>query len=203
MTLLIVKLVAYEFDYPTIQLKDLDIGSMKLIKHQTVSNVYYDAESEYYHKIWKPNYKRIPVFQKALELGFFDGISIIDYIIIDESSVIRGYSIRKLGSEFTYKIWKKCRSPYLLHEPDVIKYSKIEQDKLVDLFQRLAVASLKTNIFYLDISLGNIKEYEGRFYLIDLDSIYTQDEIKRKKTGLDPKHIEWVLSFVQQKEYHE
>ena len=161
----------YNFDFykwginfvDKVQLQDLILDNLKIVinKYNRVTDdginhgrsVYYDADKKQYIKIFHPEYCRLNNFKEALQSNFLNGLCPALIKLIYNGDNLVGY-ICKEGSHPT----------------------EIPKDFLTTILRNCK----KRNKIYYDIVPQNIiKLPNGEYSLIDLESVYSLDELNK------------------------
>lgn len=129
--------------------------------------VYLDKSKNIYYKIWNSNYYFAQTFSEAFKSGFYDDISSLKIIIIDNVLNIRGYGTEQKNKIQTYELVTIDRNSFF--EIREIQFQK--NKKYIRLFSNLIQKIKKTGYVYLDLHLDNLAQDENNFYIIDLESI--------------------------------
>lgn len=104
-------------------------------------------------------------FKKAMSVCFFDTLIPNDVsIFFDRNSNQYGYKYKKLNDIKT-----------------------IDTDKMKNLINRLIFQTKMHGLFYTDLTIDNVKEYENQYFIIDLDNV-TSIEIYKKFKDWAPFH---------------
>jgi hypothetical protein len=160
---------AGNMELETFQLKDIEIGRMKLIKETCTWHgnqdhsrwVFKDSKKssinsdKHYFKIWNPTYIRRDNLLKALEAGFLDEQTTpaLSGLIVHKG-LCRGY------------VMKECKPDLKLSLNE--SYYKLIKEK-----------SKYTGFFHIQFSPCHVMKYEGRFSLIDLEGIFPLSELDK------------------------
>ncbi len=145
-------------------------------------SVYFNED--FYCKIWGKDPDRCSHFYTLYEERIFHEIAPLTALIFDEENLCRGY------------ITKKC-APLV---PDVdftcrdmrMPYSQVKNPKAFTLFLHKFVEIFEaTGYIFSDITRRvNFGKYGDRYYLIDLDDIYT---IKQLRARMSQKQVDLHL----------
>ena len=122
--------------------------------------VIHDEEKDLYYKIFDDDYCRRENFERALHMGFFDGLAPALHSVIvhpELNDEIVGYATEAgtpLGTEFD----------------DILKELRF--------YERVLGKVKETKMFYYDLVASNIiRTKDGELSLIDLESVYNLDEL--------------------------
>ena len=169
------------YDYPIIYLEDFDFNQLKKIKYtqRNIKNfyraLYMHAQFPYVIKLWSEEYPDTKRFLDALKVHFYKNLAPLDFIILDKNNVCRGYITKKLNSN--NKNFSLLKGIY---EKGSFHYFPLshQQKEFQILIQQLKQKFLSTNVVYIDLIPENIVfDDDGNFYLIDLESIRTKEEL--------------------------
>src|SRR3990167_2761373 len=183
----------------SILLESLDLSSLSVTKiaEDSVSSRCVYRDNNFFYKVWNVTYPRVPTFIVALQKGYFDHLALIDKLIVDRDGNCRGYIIRR-ADHMGDSAGIKC---YTNAEKHVVFLDALQQNKE---YRRLYGAIIKRvmshGFVYLDFTPGNVIEYSLRYYLIDLESVYTVAELQdmwNKQRGLFVSHLKVLPSDFQ------
>ena len=140
-----------------------------------------DPGTKQYYKIWHETYFRGKYFYKAFNAGYYeeDIVPALVGVIVQES-ICRGY------------VMEECK--------ELSKTEKSEKKWVGKFLTPLIEKIHQTGYFYYDFADANIRAYEGKFCLIDLDSIYPFSDYEELKKGkhkggklIKNPFYEWIL----------
>ena len=129
--------------------------------------VYFNPKTDQYIKLWNNDFFWKKYFQKAGQ-KFFEGISLLQDVIIDNNGNILGYITPKADS---------------------VNHTTLDKSKLNNLIERVYENSKKYNIIYVDFKPTNIVEKDSVYYLIDLEPAVPINEL------LQIPSIEQILQY--------
>ena len=135
--------------------------------------VLFDPKKRLFYKIFHPDYVRRKYFVQAIKQNFYDGMVPALIGLIYDGNMLVGY-VTKQGKPLSTSEYDTHLMPVVLEE-------------------MLRKAVNKTGMFYYDLISPNVVELEdGSFSLIDLDSIYTLEQLPNiHKHNAKVKHDSW------------
>lgn len=169
---------------PIVNLKDIDFSELRsVLKVSDASHtrtVYIDQDEQFYYKVWSANYFRAVHFESALNAGFYETLAPLTGIIYDEQNKCRGYILKKgvlvkhHPTKYNIKITPVGRYEH------ITPISQQTNKEYIEFYWKILKTSKETGFAYIDLSAVNIIYLEGKFQLIDLESI---EPIKQMNTN--------------------
>lgn len=136
--------------------------------------LFYNPMDEEYYKVWPEN---LTVWGRnigatlllAINSGYFDGIANIKSVLIADSGNCVGYITDKMEvfKDHDPRI-SSMRNKHGLYRIDPVTR---QNQQYQDLFNRLLRNTEKTGFFFYDIVHLNLAEHDGRYHVIDFDSV--------------------------------
>jgi hypothetical protein len=150
------------------------------------------SDEKFIYKIWNADYDRSECFVRACEEGYFQNLTQIVSLIFDSNQKCRGYIMPK-GRPLEITHLSPSEAVYTVSEAGTIVSWDIYDVRYHALLSA-AISSLDTSSFvFLDFSPYNIVEIDRKYYLMDLDSVYSFEEVQEwssNKSG----YLHFVLS---------
>lgn len=197
------QLFSVEIDpsYPRTNLRDVKIGLLKLIKTIETADitvkrsVYLDQKNQLVYKLWDPTYVYNERFIKALNARYYDELAPLHSIIVQNQKCC-GY-VTYLG----IPLEEIKNGPALL---DYKPFSE-QSDEFLQFVQLLQETSLQKQLFYVDFTAENCIRYNGNIYLVDLEPVFSLQELKEMANGVKyylrspPEYIHFLETLLPPK----
>jgi len=185
-----------------VEIKSIDFDNLTVIRNTydridaTGVNhgraIYFDSKKNLYYKIFHKDYVRGENFEKALSIGFFEGMTPALESVIYDDNIVVGYV--SMGGK-------------------ILSDSEFDIDLIPDGFTEKLLDKIKeTKMFFYDFVPSNIIRLDdGQLSLIDLESVYDMNdlfEIHKHNAKVKPDFLydeiysEWrkqmkPISFIQ------
>ncbi len=138
--------------------------------------VYADKNRQTYYKLWTEQYENAKHFLNAFNAGFYDGLTSLIGIIVDEDGYCRGY-ITKAGTasnqQLVYEKFKRGKTRCTAVAP----LDKRTDPAYKTFYSQLCTNVEKTGYVFTDLAPPNIVLVDNHYALIDLDSVIPLSEI--------------------------
>lgn len=118
--------------------------------------LYLDNENNRYIKVWNKSYFYKPFFDQAYKSGFYNDNTLITQVLDDGFGGYLGY------------VTEKCQP---------VTYATVDKNKLNELIDRVAAKCFKYNMVYIDSTIDNIVEKDGKYYKVDLEPVIPIDKL--------------------------
>lgn len=149
-------------------------------KAQTRQN-FFSRDDKMYYKTWVVDWENADVVEHAIQKGFFTTELVPNFrgIIKDKNGKNRGYALSKVPNNSLLSNFNAIDSPkqYLKAKlKGTLKKSKLAsklmcKKKFYNLIYRLFSQSLKTELFFMELSLPNLWANQSEYQIFDLDCI--------------------------------
>lgn len=146
------------------KLSDIDTTNFKIVKDHRNKGIhsrvlYFDPETEKFIKIWGRDFMYKKYFEHVCNtyMEFFSDISLLEEVIKDDKGTILGYVMPRGIS---------------------VGLKSVDDGKLNDLVVRLTNKCKKFNIVYLDLTIANIIQKDGVYYIVDLEETVSVNHLK-------------------------
>jgi len=167
--------------YPIIQYETLDFMQLEIRKIADKvcleRFVYYDPISTMYVKVWLSNFSRNRTFIRALALDYYKDLAPISGIILDGNGTCRGYVTHSL--DHANLSLALCLNK---HKYTCLQEAAKQNYAYKKFYQQLIQRSEETLLYYLDFVPGNIVMDHTSYYLVDLESVYSIEELRRLRS---------------------
>lgn len=152
--------------------------------------VFYEPASNAYIKIWSQGYSKISNFYSALACNYYEGLSPLLGIIIDKNMQYRGYATYgKHNKNLNLKL-KENRHRYLCLA------DAAEQNTYFHMmYKSLLKKYLESDLFYFDLVPSNIVTDYFAYYIIDLESLFTRQELCELR-NLSPERFTYLMEHL-------
>jgi len=160
-------------DFPTIQLKDIDLAHYKRIKFGVEKGaaraVYIANEGDHFVKIWDAHFWRSPYFLQGLKSGFYDKENTPLIAIIYENRKCRGYITR------TGKVL--CKSN-LTNRGSFLPIKQQTDPAYIHFYNDLLKRINSLGYVYIDFSPSNIVLENNKIKIIDLEPLLPLSKVR-------------------------
>lgn len=181
--------------WPSIQYESIDFSTLYLCKEAGKGNayrrVYLDQQNQLFIKEWGIHYQPSIYFQEACLLDYYQELTPLKEIIYDKNGLCRGY--------VTYAGESPIPLSVELNEEGYFRLkSALDQPRMYhQLYSQIIEKILTTQLVYFDLTPSNVIVYQGKLYLIDLESIYPLKEIVERFNYL-PQEFQQRLKYLPQ-----
>ncbi len=163
--------------YPIVQYESLDFERLEVRKITNEVNlersIYYDPVSNVYVKLWQPDFSRNRIFLIALSKGYYKDLAPLIGIIIDRNGKCRGYVTKSLDyTNLSVAVYRNNYDYICLQ--DVTKQNRAYRQ----FYDKIIERSEKIGFYYLDFVPGNIVTDHESYYLVDLESVFSIEELR-------------------------
>jgi len=118
--------------------------------------VYKHKLDKNYLKLWGEDYYYRKHFESAYKAGFFKDITLLEDVV-NYDDIIIGY-ITKTGNP--------------------VNFDNFDKYKFLNLTERLADRCLFMEYVYIDYSIKNLVEFDGKYYIIDLEPTIKANQLR-------------------------
>lgn len=173
--------VLYAADIVETELESIDFSHLIHIRKVSdqihTRSVYVTDDGSLYYKVWTPGYRRSSHFLDALESGFFEGLISLVSVIYDSDHCCRGYITKGgesiLNETLPIKIDSRTIKNFFL-KGNILVIAPIEEqsDQNYRDFYNLLLENTKKSCYaYIDLTPYNLIFIDGKYNLIDLESV--------------------------------
>lgn len=151
-------------------------------------NIYYNEKSQLFMKIWERNYIWKSNFIRAYKCNYYDNISLLDSIIVDNTGDILGYITKKMQPHNLKLKINQYGNKVLCDNSVTFNFflNKMKEK----------VKNLK--LVHIDITPSNIGIMDNNIYTFDLEPIVTIDELNNIdywNKFIPESYVNWIINL--------
>jgi len=154
----------------------IDFSSCEVLKE---NKLFYDPYDRLYYKIWEEEAvlwdRRIgDTFLLALNVGFYEGLTDINEILISDNNTCVGYSMSPYNCPLHDKdgiIYGNVLRHKNKHNFNIFNRASEQNAKYRRFYNKLIERAKRTDFFYYDLVQSNVAETERDYYIIDIESV--------------------------------